>query len=309
MKPSSSTLLILSLISVSVAAHAQTVDSLTASEVTARDCTAGASGCDSISPIVGHSTVSGLTGSSTNLTAVPLPPEFAGVTATAGATISGSSPSTLVTPTLTATATSNAGTREGATAYALQSYTYGGTAATNDFIGGTVNYTQTINGIYPVALGAGTNIGIEVFTLAPGAQFSAGASAQDNYDALADAFANNTPVDSGITQTSFTLLGSSSAFDAITNPAGSLSTGVNVTLIPGSTVWVLAFLDSSAPNGSTVDPVFSTHWSSSTNLVAGVATVPEIDPATASGGLLLMLGSLAVLRGRRVVKRVTTASI
>jgi hypothetical protein len=69
-------------------------------------------------------------------------------------------------------------------------------------------------------------------------------------------------------------------------------------------VWVLAFVDSIATNGSSVDPVFSTHWRNSTNLVAGVVNAPEIDPASASSGLALMLGSLAVLRGRRAVKRV-----
>jgi hypothetical protein len=304
MKPNSNALLLLSLMSAAMAAHAQTVTSLTASEVTARDCTAGASGCDSISRIVGHSTVSAPTTSSTSLAGVVLPTEFAGVTATAGATISGSTPTSLVTPTLTAAATSNTGTREGATAYALQGYTYTGTATTTDFIGGTVNYSQTINGIYPDTVGAGTNIGIEVFTLAPGAQFNAGASGQESYDALADAFADNTPVDSGILQTSFTLLGSSSASDALTNLSGTLSTGFDVTLNPGTTVWVLAFVDSIATNGSSVDPVFSTHWSSSANLVAGVVNAPEIDPTSASSGLVLMLGSLAVLRGRRVVKRV-----
>lgn len=102
MNPAFSALLLVSVMSASLAAHAQSATSLTAGEVTARDCTAGASGCDAISRIVGHSTVSGPTTASTSLGGVPLPAEFTNVTATAGATISGASPSTLVTPTLTA---------------------------------------------------------------------------------------------------------------------------------------------------------------------------------------------------------------
>ena len=159
---------------------------------------------------------------------------------------------------------------------------------------------QAINGSYPQATtGSGTSIGIEVFTLAPGALFNAGASAGDNNAALADAFGNNTPVDDGIIQTGFTLLGSNGASDALTNPLGTLSTSVTVALNPGQTVWVLAEVGAFAPNGSTVDPTFTTQWSNSANLVTGVVGAPEIDPASAASGITLLLGSLLVLRGRR----------
>jgi len=294
MNTTSRGLLLVGLLSGSVAAQAQFVSSGTSSEATARNCVAGASGCDSISPIVQYA-MDGTPGQAASAANLALP-GYGQVTASAA--LSG----VIGAPILTATASSIAGTREGASAFALQSYTYTGTTSTTDTFGGTVNYSQTINGSYPSATtGGGTFIGIEAFTLAPGALFNAGVTVVDNNAALADAFNDNTPVDGGITQTGFTLLGSNGSVDAATNLAGTLSTGVSVTLNPGETVWVLAYLQSIAPNGSTVDPVFKTQWSDSANLVTGVGTTnaPEIDPASAASGVTLLMGSLLVLRGRR----------
>lgn len=55
-------------------------------------------------------------------------------------------------------------------------------------------------------------------------------------------------------------------------------------------------------------PTFTTQWSNSANLVAGVTSEPEIDLASAASGLTLLLGSLMVLRGRRSVKLVSVAA-
>jgi hypothetical protein len=293
MNTTSKGLLLLGLLSGSITAQAQFVSSGTSSEATSRNCVAGVSGCDGISPIVQFS-IDGTPGQTTSSASLALP-GYGPVTASAALT------GVIGAPVLTATASSMAGTRQGASDFALQSYTYTGNSSTTDTFGGTVTYSQTINGSYPTTTtGGGTAIGIEAFTLAPGALFNAGVTALDNNAALADAFNGNTPVDSGIVQTGFTLLGSNGSADAATNPAGTLSTAVTVNLNPGETVWILAFLQSIAPNGSTVDPVFKTQWSDSANLVTGVGTMsaPEIDPASAASGLTLLVGGLLVLRGR-----------
>ena len=159
-----------------------------------------------------------------------------------------------------------------------------------------------MNGSYPN--GAGTGAAIEIFTLRPGAQFNAGVTSLDNFDAIADAYANNTPTSGTITQSGFTQLGFNEFTDSKTNAAGTGSTNVSVMLQPGETIWVLAALTAIAPNGSTIDPTFKTQWSDSANLVTGVGAVraPEIDPASAVSGAMLLMGGLLVLRGRRAAK-------
>ncbi len=284
----------------SLAAQAQFVTSSTSSEATSRDCVAGTSGCDGISKIV-QFTMDGNPGSTSSSASQSLP-GYGPVSASASLT------GVIGAPILNVAASSGAGTRQGATAFALQSYTYMGSSPITDTFGGTVTYSQTINGSYPqTTTGSGTGIGIEVFTLAPGALFNAGVTASDNNAALADAFNGNTPVDDGIIQTGFTLLGSNNAGDPLTNPLGTLSTSVTVALTQGETVWVLAEVGAFAPNGSTVDPTFTTQWSNSANLVTGVVSAPEIDPASAASGLTLLLGSLLVLRGRRLARPRNTA--
>jgi hypothetical protein len=279
----------------SIAAQAQFISSGTSTEVTTRNCIAGQSGCDSISTIVQY-VINGNPGQSTSSANLGVP-GYGQVSSNAALT------GAIGAPILNVSASSEAGTREGATAFGLQSYTYTGTSSTTDTFGGTASYSQTITGTYPLATtGSGTSIGVEVFTLAPGALFNAGVTPLDNNAAFADAFSDNSTAYGGITQTGFTLLGSNSSSDSLTNLAGTLSTGVTVTLTPGETVWVMAEAGAFAPNGSTVDPTFTAQWSNSANLVAGVISAPEIDPASAAGGLTLLLGSLMALRGRRSVK-------
>jgi hypothetical protein len=271
----------------------------TSSEVTTRNCIAGASGCDSISRIV-QSVVDGAPGNPTTASSAVL--SQLGYQATASANLNAPPDANgVVSPVLNTVATSTAGTREAAEAWALQSYTYTGAAATQTTFGGTVTYSQSINGSYPQDItGSGTAIGLEVFTLAPGQLFSTGTSPIDNDAALADAFAANTPVDDGILQTNFTALGADFASDSASNAAGSLHAGVTVNLVPNETVWIVALLESFAPNGSTVDPTFKTQWSNSAGLVNGVVSAPEIDTTSAASGLTLLLGALAVLRRRGV---------
>src|SRR5271165_3885913 len=181
MNTGSKGLLVVGLLSGSIAAQAQFVSSGTTSEVTARNCVAGISGCDSISPIVQY-VIDGNPGQPTSSANLSLSGygQVSSSVALAGV---------LGAPILNVSALSDAGTREGATAYGLQSYTYTGSSSTTDTFGGTVAYSQTINGSYPLAAsGLGTIIGIEAFTLAPGALFNAGVTALDNNAALADAF-------------------------------------------------------------------------------------------------------------------------
>jgi hypothetical protein len=301
MNAGSKGLLLLGLLSGSIAAQAQSISSGTSSGATARDCVAGATGCDSISRIL-FSAVGGLPGdvsSSANL-AAPLHGQSSASAALTGV---------IGAPILDATALSTAGTREGATALALQSYTYTGTSSTTDTFGGTATYSQTINGSYPGAGGTGTFAGVEVFTLPAGALFNAGVTATDNAGAMGAAFNQNSSA-YGPTQPGFTLLGMDALNDSTTNLAGTLSPSVTLNLNPGETIWVMAGLSALAPNGSSVDPTFITGWSNSANLVTGVGTAraPEIDPASAASGLTLLLGSLLVLSGRRGSKPDSTAA-
>jgi len=273
------------------AARAQGVLSDTSTFVGARSCNPGGSGCDTFGP--SQSAVGGNPGD----TGTSISQNVYGLT-TASAALTG----VIGEPTLTAYSTSSATKRDSAAAYALQSYTYTGSTPTTDTFGGTVTYSQTMTGTYPPATGVGTEAEIEVFTLST-SSFAAGASPSDNYTAMSDPS----------TQTGFTLIGSgsvsSSTFgtagtgfaqwnDTGTNSSGSATLGVTVNLTPGETIWVWAWLDSWAPNGSTVDAshTFVTQWSSPADLTPG----PSAVPVPAAGWLLLSaLAGLGLLAGRR----------
>jgi PEP-CTERM motif len=283
-------LIAIAAVATSMAAHAGLILSGTSTYATARDCVAGVSGCDSVSPIV-YSTAGGLPGATTS-SVTQLPPGYG--QSTASATLSG----VIGAPVLYASATSTAGTREGASAYGLQSYTYVGTSPITDTFGGSVTYSQTINGSYPLDYGLGTVASIEVFTLG-GALFDAGVTVQDNADALGAAANDNSSL-YGPPQPVYTLLGSSVYDDPSTNVAGTGSTSVTVTLDPGETIWVLAGVQAFASNGSSVDPNFTTQWTDSANLVAGAPTsVPE--PASLWLMVLGLGGLLGLIRWRETL--------
>ncbi|HEY0747221.1 MAG TPA: hypothetical protein VGD63_11005 [Steroidobacteraceae bacterium] len=275
----------------SMAANAQTyITSGTSEFLSARNCIAGATACDSIGKVL-NVTEGGLPGQTSSSVTQTIP-GYGSTSASAQLT------GVLGSPILNVSAMSTAGTREGATAYALQSYTYTGTTSVVDTFGGSVSYSQTITGNYPSGT-PGTYASIEVFALPQGTLFNAGSSSDDNYYAMAAA-GNNNSATSGNPQLNYTLLAESpngGVADSSTNLNGMGSTSVNVKLDPGETVWVLASLGAYAPNGSSIDPTFTTKWTSSANLVTGIAA-PEMDSQSAASGLTLLLGGILVLRGR-----------
>jgi hypothetical protein len=280
-------LLTFSLFFAAMGAQAQYVSSGTSSFVTTRNCIAG---CSSISTVLEYAD-GGAPGQSASAASLAVA-GYGEVSASAALT------GVLGTPLLNAAASSTSGTREGATAYALQSYTYTGSSSRLDTFGGTVNYSQTMTGSY--SNGSGTGAAIEIFTLNPGALFNAGTTSLQNFQALADAYTDNTPTSGTITQAGFTQLGFNEFSDSKSNAAGTGSTDLSVMLHPGETIWVLAAVTAIAPNGSAIDPTFKATWSDSANLVTGVGTVraPEIDPASTVSGLMLLIGGLLVCRGR-----------
>ena len=286
MKAAARVLFILASIGGCAAAQAQDVNSSTSAFVSARDCISGTSGCDSISH-VRYYAVGGNPGDS-SASAAQSPTGYG--TSSAGATLTG----VIGAPILTVSAVSTAGNREAASAFGLQSYTYTGTSATQDTFGGSVSYSQTINGNYPSSVGSGIQATIDVFTLPAGTLFNAGESALDNYDALADAADGN----SGVYTTpiaGFTLLGSNTFSDTTTHLTGLGHTSVSVTLQPGETVWVIASLGAFAPNGTVIDPTFTTQWTDSSNLVQASA-VPEPSSAWL---LICGLGLMLAATSRR----------
>lgn len=281
---------VLALLLGSITANAQFISSGTSSGTTARNCVAGTTGCDSVSSIL-FSSDAGLPGQ-TSSSAALVTPGFGQTSASAALT------GVIGAPILTAEASSTAGTREGASAFALQSYTYTGASSITDTFSGVATYSQAITGSYPGAGGTGTVAGVEVFTLPSGALFNAGITAADNAGAMGAAFNQNSPL-FGITQAGFALVAMDELNDPSTNMSGTLNPSVTVTLTPGETIWVMAGLEALAPNGSTVDPTLKTGWSNSANLVPGAISAPEIDPSSAASALTLLLGALLVLCGRR----------
>ena len=115
MNTSAKRLPILSFLFGAMAAHAQYISSGTSSFVTTRNCI---DGCNSISTVLQYADggLPGQTASSASLAV----PGYGQVSASAQLT------GVLGAPLLNAAASSTNGTREGATAYGLQSYTYTG---------------------------------------------------------------------------------------------------------------------------------------------------------------------------------------
>jgi hypothetical protein len=262
------------LLAVAPAAHAVLVSASTTTAASFRTCIAGVSGCDSITGRGASS--DGLPGAAAAHVAASAP-GFG--SAEASVSLSG----TIGAPVIVSRASSLAGARVNTTSFALQSYTYTGTAAATRTFGGTLTYSQTSTGSYPADVGGGVNAGFDVFTL-PVSAIEAGDTAADNLGALATL--SDLP--------GYTLLGSQSVFDPATTPNGSATLGVTVTLDPGEVVWILALLQTPAVNGGEIDAshTFITGWDDPSNLVpASVSGVP--DPGTAA---LLGLG-LASMAG------------
>lgn len=278
MKPRVIALLAMWLVAAPMTARAVWVDYGTSEVVTLRDCVVGVSGCDGLSPLVAYM-YGGLPGDATSAATISLPDYGA---ATGMVSLSG----TIGAPILHASASSDPGKRTSTNSVALQSYTYTGDVATTRTFGGTLSYSQYVTGDYPFGVGSGVIAMINVFTL-PSSTIDVGNTEQSNYDALVNV--------QGLP--GFSDLGFDQYADAASTAAGLATLEVTVTLTPGETVWVWAFVQTPATNGGITDASHTliTSWDDAANLTPAVSVVPEPATTTLFG---LGLAGMAVLRRR-----------
>jgi hypothetical protein len=264
--------------------HAVEISAGTSEFVTFRDCVAGVTACDSVSHIVfgqfGGSP--GAFSSAANVT-------YAGYGSAAGSV---SFSGTIGAPVLHANASSLAGKRTNTNSVALQSYTYTGTEATTRTFGGTLTYNQVETGPYPD--NAGVFASIDAFTLTS-ATIDAGSTPDSNFDTLFGA---------DFSAYGYADIASNSFIDTGTNPAGSGTLGVTVTLTPGETIWLRVLLQTPAANGSFVDASHTlvTAWDVPTDLTPAVTSLPVTgvpEPTSLAMFGLGLAATLAAARRRR----------
>jgi len=255
------------------------IDYGTAEEVTFRNCIVGATACDDISPRIDFVN-GGFPGAASSSASASL----AGYgTASGSVSLSG----VIGAPVLTASATSAAGTRQNTNSIALQRYTYTGATPTTRTFGGTLTYSQTLTGSYPLAVGIGVLAAIDVFTLSV-SEIDVGSTADSNFDALFNPSA----------LPGYGEIGSQN-FEATTTTAnGFAALAVTLTLQPGETFWVWTILQTPAVNGGFSDASHTlvTTWDNTAGLVpAVIAAVPEPTP--------LLLIATAALAGMTMSRR------
>ena len=256
-----------------LAAHAVAVQSSTGNFVTARDCIPTAvTACESFGPSV-TSQYGGSPGGSS--ASANISPASYG-TATSDTSLSG----VIGAPVLRSYADADAGKRVSTNTFALQRYTYTGTAATTRTFAGTLDYTQSItdpnNASYRPGTQAGVNAFIILFT-STDLFADAGSTAKSNYDNLMS-FAL-------FSAAGYNRLGLSVFQDPLDATAGSALLDVTVNLSPGDSLWVYTMLQTPAYDRSIVDAsnTFTTGWDDISGLVPATAFVPE-------PGTLVLLG-------------------
>ncbi|MBW8778997.1 MAG: PEP-CTERM sorting domain-containing protein [Burkholderiales bacterium] len=262
--------------------HAVQISAGTSEYVTFRDCVAGpTSACDEVSHIVfgqfgGNA---GALSSAANVT-------YAGYGSAAGSV---SFSGTIGAPILHADASSLAGKRTNTNSVALQSYTYTGTEATTRTFGGTLTYSQTETGAYPG--NAGIYASIDAFTLTS-ATIDAGSTPESNFYTL---------FDGDFSAYGYADVAADSYTDTGTNPAGSGTLGVTVTLTPGETIWLRVLLQTPAANGSFVDASHTlvTSWDVPTDLTPAATSLPVTAVPEPSSLAMLGLGLAATLAAAR----------
>jgi hypothetical protein len=268
-------------------AHAANITAGTSEYITFRDCVAGVTACDSISPIV-----AGQYGGNPGAYSSAATQNHAGYGSASGSvSFSGVSGA----PVLHASASSDPGKRANTNSVALQSYTYTGSTPTTRTFGGTLTYSQALTGVYPDTGATGVYAVIDAFTLAA-ASIDAGIDPASNFDALfGEPFATDPSygyVD--LAQTSFS--------DDTSTASGTGNLGVTLNLTPGETVWLYVLLQTPAVNGSVVDASHTlvTGWDDTSALLPAVTSAPVPEPSSWAF-MGCGLAALAALRRRRAL--------
>jgi hypothetical protein len=255
-------------------AHAALIDYGTTEGISFRNCVAGSSGCDDTQLV--QFSYGGFPGAPTSTASASL--EGYG-TATGNVGLSG----TIGAPILGASTTSAPGTRQNTNSVALQRYTYTGSQTTTRTFGGTLTYSQSLTGTYPVDIGNGIYAAIDIFTL-PAAFVDVGETAESNFNALIDE--QDFP--------GYVSLALATYEDTNSTSNGMGTFGATVTLDPGDAVWVWVLLQTPAVDGGFVDAAHTlvTAWDNTRDLVPAIVAVPEPGSLALVGAAMAAIGFL-----------------
>ena len=229
----------------SFVAQAATIESSTSVYLTLRECVAGESPCDSVTPQV-STIIEGLPGN-TESNAAHQDPSYGKVKGGAKLTgDAGGSEHNSHTVSLP-------GTRNGSNTVTLQKYTNDGSIAQDLVYAGTLTYEQTVPednaGISKESGGQTTaNAMLFAFRLDVDA-IEAGTTAEDNYKILTDG-----PEE----EAAFTDLGQDEGSSAHESGTGTIDVSISLTVKPGESVWFWAMTQALAANGGEVSSSFVT---------------------------------------------------
>ena len=244
----------------STSSYSVEISSGTSEYITMRNCSVvGVTGCDTITGVL-YGSYGGLPGDSQS---------------TAGLTVNGygsgsgsvSLSGVIGAPILKASATSEAGKRINTNSIALQRYVYDGSISSIRTFGGTISYSQSSTGTYPIGTGNGISAYLEIFSL-PTSTITIFPSSSANFNMLFGGFSR---------LPGFSSLGEAAFLDGNSTSNGLGSIGVTVNLNPGDALWVWALVQTPATNGGWIDSshTFVTAWNETSNLTPSAVAVPE----------------------------------